>query len=227
MGLVYSEETCSSCVNNSNFNDKEFNIKQGDTCPTFTISIIDPITGIEVSYENWLVEVYMHFESCLKSDSGVSYSNPFSIIKLMRNMNLCLIKIGDIIEVEDCNQNLKELMLVMDVDYETGEITVERGYEDSDIYSHKKGDKLLFYRIYGKEGYIDNKNEENIEEDVEPDYSIIGYQWDSEDTSHKGKYYLEFKLTNYIYDPEDPLTIIDTQIRSFPISSTNYVINII
>lgn len=224
MGLAYSE-TCTSCisnVSNTNYNSKEFNIKQGDTCPNFIVSITDP-EGIAVSYEGWSVEVYMYFESCLKSSIGI----PDLKIKLLGNINLCLVKIGDIIKVEDCNQNLNEYMLITDVDYDTNEITVERGYNDSDIYAHKKNDKLIFFRIYNKEGYIDSKYEEDLEEDIEADYSIIGYKWEVEDTSHKGKYYLEFKLKNFIYDSVDPSIIIDTQIRSFPVGSTNYVINII
>jgi len=227
MGLQYTSANCTSCTSNSSYNSSEFNIKQGDTCPNFTIEVKDPSTGLPISFEGWSIEVFMHFESCLKSDSGASYSYPYSIIKLLGNANLCLVKINDLIGVEDCNQNKQEFMLVTDIDYDTGEITVQRGYGDSDIYTHKKGDKLLFYRIYGKEGYIDSKYEEDLEEDIEADFSILGYQWEIEDTSHKGKYYFEIKATNVIYDDEDPTIIVNTQVRSFPIGATNYIVNII
>ena len=227
MGSTYTTAICSSCASNSSYNSTEFNIKQGDTCPNFTIEVRDPSTGQMASYEGWSVEVYMYFESCLRSDSGASNSYPVSIIRLLGNVNLCQVKIGDMIGVEDCNQNLQEFMLVTAIDYDTGEITVERGYGDSDIYTHKKGDKLIFYRIYGKSGYIDSKYEEDIEEGVEADFSILGYQWDVEDTSHRGKYFIELKATNLVYDDDDPSLLVSTQIRSFPVSSTDYIVNIV
>ena len=93
MGFKYTSASCSSCSSSSsNYNSTEFNIKQGDTCPNFTIQAKNPENGQPVSYEDWDIEVYMYFESCLKSDSGASSSYPVSIITLVGKINLCQIK---------------------------------------------------------------------------------------------------------------------------------------
>jgi len=195
-------------------------IKQGDTCPVFEIQIKDPTTGEPVSYEDWDVEVYMYFTSCLGADTDAPVSLNTSIITLLGKANLCQIKIGDIIGVDDCNQNEEEFMLVLDVDYSTGEVTVQRGYGDSDIYAHEKGDRLIFYRIYGSTGYIDSKFEDDPSTtENETDYSVIGYRWTTEDTSHTGTYYFEFKTINNEVSP--------AQVRSFPVDNNDYIIKII
>ena len=141
MGRIYVNCSSGTCASTPTISKDAFVIKQGDTCPVFEINIQDPETGEPVSYESWDVEVYMYFISCLGADSDAPVSLNTSIITLLGKANLCQIKIGDIIGVDDCNQNENEFMLVLDVDYSTGEITVERGYGGSDIYNHDKGDK--------------------------------------------------------------------------------------
>jgi len=220
MGRIYVNCSSGTCTSTPTISKDAFVIKQGDTCPIFEINIQDPETGEPVSYESWDVEVYMYFISCLGADSDAPVSLNTSIITLLGKANLCQIKIGDIIGVDDCNQNENEFMLVLDVDYSTGEITVERGYGGSDIYNHDKGDKLIFYRIYGSDGYIDSKFEDDLETtEDETDYSVLGYRWTAEDTSHTGTYYFEFKAINNSITPP--------QVRSFPVNSNDYIVQII
>lgn len=235
-----------SCSNSFNVTSEscnsDFTIKQGDTCPLFKINIKDPETGLPVSYEDWEVTTFMFFESCLRSiDSahdGISgcsgfsgyMSEEFAGIKLLGKKSLCQVKIGDIIEVDDCNQNRQEFMLVIDIDYDCDTILVQRGYGGSDIYSHRRGDKLIFYRIYGKTGFIDSVNEEDLEEGIELDNSVIGYNWAEEDTSHRGCYFFEFKLMKNaigISGISGYSGSVDIQLRSFPLNTKGYKISIV
>ncbi len=220
MTRQYTTCTSGTCTNTPTINNEDFVIKQGDTCPVFEIQIKDPNTGLPVSYLNWAVNVFMYYISCLGADTDAPVSLNTSIIKLLGKVNLCQVKIGDIIGVDDCNQNENEFMIVLDVDFATGEVTVQRGYGNSDIYAHNKGDKLIFYRIYGSDGYIDSKFEDDLETtEDETDYSVLGYHWTVEDTSHIGTYFFEFKATDASVTPP--------QIRSFPVSSNDYIIKII
>jgi hypothetical protein len=224
MSKNYKNCNNSSCSSILTCSDCDFSIKQGDNCPSFKIQIKDPSTGNPISFEDWEVEAYMYFYSNFKSikQSDDIYSGyTYYILNLLGNQNLYQIKIGDIIEVEDCNQNLQEFMIVENVD--KNDIYVIRGYGGSDIYEHKRGDKLIFYRIYNKEGFITS---EHIEEDykenfisegqnnekIEEDFSIIGYSWDIEDTSHKGIYFLQLKVRS------------EDKIRTFPVNGDGYKI---
>ncbi|MFW5794562.1 MAG: hypothetical protein ACOCV1_03655 [Bacillota bacterium] len=232
MAKVYTNCNSGSCGSGSSIysysqDSSAFNIKQGDTCPDFTVQIKNPTTGNAISFEDWNVEVFMYFESCLKSITEEAYGE--TTIKLLGNANLCQVKIGDVIGVEDCNQNDEEFMLVTDVDFSAKTVSVSRGYGDSTIYNHSKGDKLLFYRIYGENGYITNKNIPDEDDEWEADYSVVGYHWCVEDTSHKGKYYLEFHLTSSdsIDNPNaSGYNSCNIQTRTFPVSEKGYIVNI-
>ncbi len=205
--ISYIESISSNRPGSSTSVTQSFQFKRGDTCPSFEIQIKDPITGASVSFEDWLVQAYMWFETCLGEDITVSTTE----FKLLGNKLLCQVKIGDIIEVDDCDQNQTEYMEVVDVDAETETITVTRGAQDSDVYSHKKKDKLLFFRIFGNSGYISSEYEDDISTtDDEEDFSLIRYDWLSADTTHTGDYLLEFKLQQETEYGENEV------IRSFP-----------
>ena len=228
MAKTYTNCRSASCTSGRSIfpvssDSNAFNVKQGDTCPDFTVQIKNPKTGNTISFADWNVSTFMYFESCLKSITEEDYGN--YIIKLLGNANFCQIKTGDIIGVEDCNQNDQEFMLVTDVNFSAKTISVSRGYGDSTIYDHSKGDKLIFYRIYGENGYITSKNIPDEDDEWDADYSVIGYHWCEEDTSHKGTYYLEFHLTNS--DSDNSYDSCNVQLRTFPISEKGYIINIL
>lgn len=219
--LNYSEDICKLFKNTNNaynLGDSDFSIKRNDTCPVFEVKMINSETGAPVSYEDWNVFTSMFYES--KINNALFQSESDNIISFMKQQHVCQIKIGDIIRFEECYQNYMEYALVTDIDIVTGEIIIERDYNDS-LYGtsyllpHVRGERVVIFRFFNKSGYIRSLYEDNEElTEEEMDYSVIGYQWDKEDTSHSGEYYLEFELNN------NNLT------RSFPVDKMGYKINI-
>lgn len=242
MGRSYTNCGSGRCNFGGTLSSSDFKIKQGDTCPDFRFQIKVTSTNETVSYEGWSVEVYMFFYSYLRSLTNIEYSGyteNMATLKLLGNQNFGQIKLGDIIGVEDCDQNRQEFMQVISINYDTYEVFVERGYGNSDIYNHKKSDKLIFYRIYGKTGYIDSSSSGSSVEDVDEyvddnsadvvtdDYSIVGYHFCQDDTSHKGSYFIDFKLSM----APDPGYSGDydcgVKVKSYPNDKDGYVVNII
>jgi hypothetical protein len=217
MGKSYTK-ICDSLTSKLKIKEGCCLIKKGDTCPIFKIMISDPETGSPVSFLNWEVQIFMWFNSFIGSEiDDISDEVTFS---LLGNKNFCQIKVGDIIRFEDCNQNIVEFMEVESIDSDNFTITATRGdFDDvpSIPFTHFKKDSVTFYRIFEKNGFIDSIFEDNSDTaDIdERDYSVIAYQWDSEDTSHRGEYLLEFKVTD------------GDLIRTFPLNSEGFCIQII
>lgn len=220
MGRAYTNCTsgvsCGSTLKGST--GQAFKIKKGDTCPRYSVQLKATATGEGVSYQNWIVRANMYFESLLANDidNSMEYEAQF---KLKGSINFCQVKVGDVIAIQSCTQGDTEYMIVTEIDCENKMIYASRGYADSDSFDHKKGTKIIFYRIFLKHGYITSEHEDDPDTvDDEQDYSILNYQWDPADTTHAGDYLFEFKL-NY---PNS------TQVRSFPVSEDgDYLIKII
>jgi hypothetical protein len=234
MGKTYTNcTTCSTSASGTTTTVSTFSLKQGDTCPDYSTRLLDQ-QGNPVSFEGWTVEVFMYFISCLKSIEDEQAYYGTARIKLLGNQNLCQVKIGDIVGFEACDQNHEEFMLVTDIDDTTNEIIVVRGYGDSPIVTHKKGERVLFFRVYGADGFVKSKffdqnanpiDEAALEDGTEaPDFSVIGYHWMPQDTSHKGTYFLEFKVSNEGLSGTDGF---EPSIRTIPNNKEGYIITII
>jgi hypothetical protein len=176
----------------------------------------------------------MYFKSCLKSVDAVESYYGTSAVKLIGNQNFGQIKVGDIVGFEGIDQNNEEFMLVTDLDVANKQVIVSRGYGNTQILTHVKGERVLFYRIYGASGYVTNKNvdQENTaideagleDESNSGDYSLIGYHWAAEDTSHKGTYFLEMKVDNSLLAGSDGS---ESSVRTLPNNKEGYVVTII
>ena len=216
MSLTY--KYCDSLITKQELKSDCFKIKQKDTCPVFKVQIIDPKTQQAFSLLNLEVKTFMYFESRLGSDIDSSM-DPVAEFTLLGNKYLCQVKVGDIILIEDCNQSLTEYMEVTSIDSSTGIITANRGDLEgytSIQFDHFKKDLIRFYRIFEKNGYVDSIYEDSPDtEEDEADHSLLVYQWDSSDTTHRGDYYLEFKITDGDIS------------RTFPLNNVGYCIQII
>ena len=210
---------CSSQIKSST-SSSTFSMKKNDTCPSYSIQIYDPETGNLASYENWTVKVNMYYVSYLKTD----IQDDTMTISLLGNLNLDQIKVGDIIKPTSLDQSVDEEMLITAMDVNNKTITVTRGYDSTTATSFKKKSKLIFYRIFEKDGYVDSEYEEDendeLSDDEELDYSLIKYDWNPEDTTHAGIYCLEFKISQVVDST--------TKTRSFPSSSNEeYTVHIL
>lgn len=165
-------------------------LKQHDTLPPFIVSVTD--CGGPLDLEETIAEVSMWAKAKLK----VNISNSEDLIQFADNRGFYQVHINDIIVMD--HPRSPEQMLVIGIDEDNCKVQVQRGYNGSRNFSHKKGQSLKIFRILNAvaETHMIYEDIENIEGTVSKELidSQLVYKWLEGNTCLPGDYYLEFKL---------------------------------
>ncbi len=180
----------------------DFIIKRQDTMPIFKTLIEDCNGAMDLTDENLVVEVNIWFNAKLKYflDSETDYFEFADGIGFEQAM------VGDVIVME--RSRLPERMLIIGFDENNKLVQVQRGYQNTNISSWKKGTKMKIFRTSGASASIESVLGDVLQEDgtTLSDQLLetyLNYEWSVKDTCTSGCFWLEFKLLKMIEEDED------------------------
>ena len=187
----------------------DFTIRRHDTLPSFKASVEDCDGPLDLEDDDIVVEANMWAKGKLKAKMAITDMS----FAFADNIGFYQVNVNDIVMMDRVRS--PEYMLVTGIDETNKRVTVQRGYNGTQISEWAKGNRLRIFKMLNAPAMIEiikqdiDSPDGTKKEDVLTDTFLV-YNWNSNDTCLPGCYWLEFKVFKQIllpvYDPTPSAT---------------------